>query len=50
MPVIYMLNKQNSLLKEPYLSFDKKYKIISEKLYGSEIELPVGNGKQGQFL
>lgn len=49
MPVIYMLNKQNSLLKELYLSFDKKYKMISEELHGSEIELPVGNGKQGPF-
>lgn len=49
MPVIYMINKQNSLLKEPYLSFDKKYKMISEELHGSEIELPIGTGKQGQF-
>lgn len=30
MPVIYILNKQNSLLNEPYISFDKKYKMISE--------------------
>ncbi len=49
MPVIYMLNKQNSLLKEPYISFDKKYKMISENLHGGEIELPIGTGKQGQF-
>lgn len=49
MPVICMLNKQNSLMKEPYVSFDKKYKMIMEKLHGSKIELPVGNGKQGQF-
>lgn len=49
MPVIYMLNKQNSLLKEPYASFDKKYKMISEELHGSEIEFPIGTGKQGQF-
>lgn len=47
MPVIYMLNKQNSLLKEPYCSFDKKYRLISEELHGSEIQLPIG--KQGQF-
>lgn len=49
MPVICMINKQNSLMKEPYVSFDKKYKMIMEKLHGSKIELPVGNGKQGQF-
>ena len=49
MPVIYILNKQNSLLKEPYISFDKKYKMISENLPGGEIELPIGTGKQGQF-
>lgn len=49
MPVICMLNKQNSLMKEPYVSFDKKYKMIMEKLHGSKIELPVGNGKQGQL-
>ena len=41
MPVICMLNKQNSLMKEPYVSFDKKYKMIMEKLHGSKIELPV---------
>lgn len=44
-----MLNKQNSLTKEPYASFDKKYKMISDELYGNEIALPVANGKQGQF-
>ena len=49
MPVIYMLNKQNSLLKEPYLSFDKKYNMISKKLHESEIKLPIGTGKKGQF-
>lgn len=49
MPVIYMLNKQNSLMKEPYVSFDKKYKMIFEELHGNEIELPIGTGKQGQF-
>lgn len=49
MPVIYILNKQNSLLKEPYISFDKKYKMISENLHEGEIELPIGTGKQGQF-
>lgn len=51
MPVIYMLNKQNSLSKEPYLTFDKKYKMISEEFqfHGKEIEIPIGTGKQGQF-
>lgn len=44
MPVIYILNKQNSLLNEPYISFDKKYKMISENLHGGEIELPIGTG------
>lgn len=50
MPVIYMLNKQNSLMKEPYLSFDRKFKMISEELNGTEIELSIGSGKPGQFL
>lgn len=49
MPVIYMLKKQNSLEKEPYVSFDKKYKMISESIYDKEIELPIGVGKPGQF-
>ena len=40
--------------KEPgheaaHISFDKKYKMISENLHGGEIELPIGTGKQGQF-
>lgn len=50
MLVIYMLNKPNSLLKEPYMSYDKKYKMISENLHGGEIELNIGTGKQGQFF
>ena len=30
MPVIYILNKQNSLLNEPYISFDKKYICVTK--------------------
>ena len=49
MPVIYMLKEQSSLGKEPYVSFDKKFKMISESIYDKEIELPIGRGKVGQF-
>lgn len=49
MPIIYMLNRQSSFLKEPYLSFDKKFKMISEDLYGKEIILPIA-GKPGEFV
>lgn len=49
MPIIYMLDKQKALTKEPYVSFDKKYKMVFEKLYDSEIEIPIGTGKPGQF-
>ncbi len=38
MPVIYMLKEQNSLKKEPYASFDKKFKMISGAIYDKEIE------------
>lgn len=48
MPVIYIM-KKNSLQKEPYLSFDKKFKAVSDELYGAEIELPISTGKKGEF-
>ena len=44
-----MLSKHNSWSKEQYLAFDKKYKMIFEELYGSEMEIPIGNDKQRQF-
>jgi len=49
MPVIYILNKQNSLSQEPYATFDKKYKMVSEDLHGKELELPIGSDKKGKF-
>ncbi len=49
MPVIYMLNKQKSLEKEPYAAFEKKFKMLSGELNGKEIEIPIGTGRPGQF-
>lgn len=49
MPVIYMIQKQSSLQKEPYASFDKKYKSVTDELYGAEIELPISTAKKGEF-
>ena len=49
MPVLYVnLNKHESLTKEPYISFFKKYDIIKDDLNGEQIELRVG-GKDGCF-
>ena len=49
MPVIFVnLNKQDTLKKEPYLSFLKKFDLIKQSLDGESIELRVG-GKEGSF-
>lgn len=49
MPVLYVnLNKHESLTKEPYVSFFKKYDVIKDDLNGEQIELRVG-GKDGCF-
>ena len=49
MPVLYVnLNKQESLTKEPYVSFFKKFDIIKDDINGEQIELRVG-GKDGCF-
>lgn len=38
MPVLYVnLNKHESLTKEPYVSFFKKYDIIKDDLNGEQI-------------
>lgn len=50
MPMVVIKNKQNSLLKEPYVSFDKKFLAISKNLYGKEIELIIGTGIEGEFV
>lgn len=50
MPVLYVnLNKQESLTREPYASFMKKYDIIKEDPNGEQIEIRVGLGKDGCF-
>lgn len=50
MPVLYVnLNKHESLTKEPYVSFFKKYDIIKDDPNGEQIELRVGCGKNGCF-
>ncbi|MBQ6824831.1 MAG: hypothetical protein IJN82_06135 [Clostridia bacterium] len=49
MPILYVnLNKQESLTKEPYASFLKRYDIIKENVNGEQIDLRVG-GKDGCF-
>ena len=49
MPVFYLnLEKQESLTREPYASFLKKYDLIEQELNGEEIELRVG-GKDETF-
>ena len=49
MPVVYVnLKKQESLTKEPYVSFLKKYNTIKDDLNGEQIELRVG-GKDGCY-
>jgi len=49
MPVLYVNpNKQESLQKEPYASFLKKYDVIKENLNGEQIELRVG-GRENCF-
>ena len=49
MPVYYVnLNKQESLSKEPYASFLKKFNLIRDEVNGEQIELRVG-GKNECF-
>ncbi len=49
MPVLYVnLNKHESLKKEPYNSFLKKFNLIRENLNGEQIEIRVG-GKDRSF-
>lgn len=49
MPVLCInMNKHESLKKEPYASFLKKFDIIKESINGEQIELRVG-GKDGCF-
>ena len=49
MPVVYLMNKSSTTQKEPYVSFDKKFKMISEELFTHNIEIPLG-GREGSFL
>ena len=48
MPVIFFnsISKHNSLEKDPYASFTKKFKGL-KKFDGQEIELRIDNGKEG---
>lgn len=48
--IIYKLGKrQNSLKKEPYVSFDQQYKALAGNLHNAEIELPICSGEEGAF-
>ncbi|MBR4073257.1 MAG: hypothetical protein IKK24_04860 [Clostridia bacterium] len=50
MPVIFYsdIDKLNSLEKDPYASFTKKFKGL-KKLDGQQIELKIDNGKEGFY-
>lgn len=38
MPVIYMLNKQKSLDREPYAAFEKKFKMLPRSLMARRLK------------
>lgn len=45
--IFFDVKRQSSQDKEPYSAFAKKYKALKGNIDSSEIELNIGNGKEG---